>query len=502
MASRSQLLRQAPLLFGILIGWLLLWLLGSAMVLSEDFHGYGWPGYVINAWSAYHRVDAGYDAFRQPMHGWLLGALGELLTSYPHAAIILSSLSAAAMVLSAGLIAGQLGGAWAGGLAAATLPMVSHNAHAARAANHYPLQGGLAGLAVATAILSARRPRSGASGPVLAILSGLLSGLAVAVDSRMLFFVLIAGVCIILSGRLLRIIGFLSLLWVGPQLGERLVLSEQPMMSASHTLALQRPVLLRWASQSNDPALVAACADASPNELPSLAGLRTPCAQAMWRYNRDRIFPRHVPFGLPLTAAAALLALLPLGLRHRRRDGLLAAAWVIGAGGPLLLQSLWVPQPDRYLVPWAVFLATLVPLGLSRLPLGRWLAPLAILCAGLWAWKADPSDRTAPERHAINDNYRDRRAARWAAVERIGESPFLDCSGLYISVSLLPRVTSPQPPMLKVDPRRCAAWIAQPPSPSSWMATDPRSKTYDAALLAAGWSSDDAGGHLVLWRSP
>lgn len=466
------------------------------MVLSEDFHGYGWPGYAINAWSAFHRVDAGYDAFRQPLHGWLLGALGEGIGSYPYAAVILSSVSLGAMVLAAGLIAGQLGGPWAGGLAAVSLAMVSHNAQASRAANHYPLQSGLSALAVAASLIAARR-----GSVALSALSGLLSGLAVAVDGRMIFYALIAGAMQLVRGRLAPVLAFVALVWVGPVAGARLVLPEQPMMSTAQVMTLQRPVILRWAQQSNDPVLMAACAHEDADARPSLAGLQTPCARAMWSYNVTRVFPSHFPLGVPLTAAAALAALLGWALARKWRDGLLGAMWLVGSGAPLLLQSLWVPQPDRYLLPWAVPLATAVPIALGRLP-RRWMVAAAAVGVGLWAWQADPTGRYERLQHELNRNYAQRREARWIAEAHIGGAPLLDCSGLYIGVSMLPRITSPMPPQLKVNPRRCRAWVAAPPEPGSWVATDPRTGTYRDALQASGWQRVYSSDFLALWQAP
>ena len=495
MRGNAQVVRQPPLVAGLLIGWLLLWWHGSAFVLSDDFSGYGWPGYVINAWSAYHRVDAGYDAFRQPLHGWLLGGLGELLGSYPHAAVVLSSASAGALVLSAGLIAGRLAGPWAGGLAAATLPMVANNAHAATAANHYPLQSGLAGLGVATALLATDPARRG----WLAGLAGLIAGLAIAVDGRMALFAAVGAVLLLASARPLRILWFVLLLGVGPRLGDRLVLPSQPMMSVEMALTLQRPVLLRWARDSRDPELVAACADEPPDALPSLAGLQTPCARAMFRYNRLRIFPRQAPFGLPITAGALLLGLIPLGLRSRRLDGL-AALWLLGAVTPLLVQGLWVPYPDRYLLPWAVSVATIVPIALARLPLGR-LAPLAFVAAGLWVWEADPTTRAEPLLHQRSEVYIRRREARPIVQRRIGDAPFLDCSGLFVSVSLLPRLTTPRPPMFKVDPRRCAGWLADA-EPGAWLATRGAADALSQAARSAGWTQAYTSRDLLLWQRP
>lgn len=490
--------RQLPLLAGVLIGWGLLWWLGSAMVLSDDFHGYGWPGYVINAWSAFHGIDAGYDAFRQPMHGWLLGALGEQLGSYPHAAVIVSSLSVGAMVLAAGLIAGQLGGPWAGGLAAASLAMVAQSAAAARAANHYPLQSGLAGMAVALALISARREGRGGWGA--AALAGLLAGMAVAVDSRMAFYAAIAGAMLVVSARPGRVLSFAALAWIGPRLGDALVLPEQPMMPTAHVMALQRPVLLRWARDSRDPAMVEACASADPSALPSLAGLQTPCAQAMWNYNVSEMFPSHFLFGVPITVAAVAVALLGWALSRSWRDGLLGGLWLGGTAAVLVVQALWVPLPDRYLVPWAVPLATAVPIAIGRLP-GRWTVALAALAAGGWAWQADLTERHRRLAHQLNRVYALRQEARWIVADHIGEDSFLDCSGLFISVSLLPRITSPLPPQFKNNPARCARWIASPPA-RAWVAVDRATGGHQEALQAAGWSLSYRDASLALWQAP
>lgn len=490
--TTAPLRQQAPLWLGISIGWWLLWYQGSAFVLSDDFHGYGWPGYVVNAWSIVHQVDAGYDAFRQPMHAWMLGTLGEALGSYPHAAVLLSSASMALLVLATGVIASLLAGPWAGGLAAAILPTVAATALSARAANHYPLQSALAASGVALALWASQR-----RAPIWrAALAGLVTGLAVAVDGRMVLFALVA-VGILLLQRPLRVIAFVAMIWIGPQVGEQFRLPSQPTGSARELLIKQRPVLLRWAQTSNNPELIAACQFEPPNVLPSIEALQRPCAQAMWRHNIHRVMPQHVPFGRLLTAVAFGVALIPIGLRSWRRNAL-ASWWMLGAGVPLALQALWVPYPDRYVLPWAAFLATIVPIALAKIR-PRMLIPIAIISTGVWAWNTDPTDRTARHGHSINRIYQQRRDARWTVAPLINTDPFLDCSGLFVSVSLLPQVTS-DPPMLKTNTQRCEAWIASPPA-NAWLATNSKDHLA-AAAQDAGWHRVYMSTALQVWQHP
>ena len=69
---------ELPLVAGVVLGWLWLWLAGRAFVLDGRMEGYGWSGYVMNAWSIQRRAVESYDYFRAPLHGWLLGGMGEL----------------------------------------------------------------------------------------------------------------------------------------------------------------------------------------------------------------------------------------------------------------------------------------------------------------------------------------------------------------------------------------------------------------------------------------
>ena len=91
----------------MLAGWALLWRYGSAFVLEGPaaVEGYGWPGYLNNAWMVFHRQDVGFDRFRLPLHGWLVGAAGEPLGSYVDGAVVVSSVSMGLAVAAAALAA-------------------------------------------------------------------------------------------------------------------------------------------------------------------------------------------------------------------------------------------------------------------------------------------------------------------------------------------------------------------------------------------------------------
>ena len=520
---RRRLLHELPLLIGVALGLVLLWLFGGAFVFDGRLRGYQWPEYVANAWMVTHGVDVGYDRFRSAGPAWILGQLGEAMGSYPDAAVLLGSMSMAACVGAAALSGRALAGPWAGGLAAACLPLVRCFAQAARWATYYPMQAAGTGLALAFGLATAAWPH-----PVLALVAGLAASLAWSVDQRGMIAVLPAAALVLFGlfgpGTRLRrglclplfALGLSAwplaepLLWQGR--GGELALVDK--------VGVQQDVTLRWIRNSGDDALIAACIQEPPSRMLTLGAFDEPCALAQLTHNRDHTLPGALPFGLGLSALGLALSLLP-GRRGWR--GTAASALSLGAvASALLLLAAWTPLPQRYLLQLAVPAALVAPVGLARLvgslPLGRArtaLLGISTLLLGLWAWRADPSDRRALDAEERNPAYEDWYTAyRWVEAQLQEGDLFIDCADHHIGIQLLPRIHSPGSPVLTLkDDAQCRPWIQGPPtrggralvlvSPGLAVHVAHRQTTVDLAELVAatpGWQRVAAHGALVLWQ--
>lgn len=465
------LFRELPFLLGLAVGAYLLWRWGWAFVLDGQVEGYHWADYLENAWMVVHRVDLGYAPYRYPLHGGLVGLLGEALGSYANAAILVSSVGALGLVAGAGLVGRALGGPAAGGLAAAWLPTVQVTLTSPRWGNLYTALAGASGLALGLGAAVARWPH-----PALAVAAGVAGGVAWGIDPRGLALVPAAGAFVLLGAarlpgwrkRAVLVLAFVLPLCIGPVSKRALWLETRAPPGAVQQLQFQRKVFLRWATRGHlDTGMPAACHDEDPRALPSLAAVQTDCAVEMARFNWGRAIPRQLP------APALLVALLSVGCLAPRRgeprtavaEG--AALLVLGVG-PLAAFSLWMPFPDRYLLQFAVPLCAVAPVGLVRVAgaAPRLVAPgLAAMAAALTfglAWQADPTTRFSRTTTRQSPEVLLHNAAAGAVGERLGDGrSFLDCADLHLPARWLPRLLA-DPPMMELDDARCLTWLASP----------------------------------------
>lgn len=517
-----------PAALGVAAGWFLLWWDGWAFVFEGPaaVEGYGWPGYLNNAWMVFHQTDVGYDLFRLPLHGALVGSAGEATGSYVAGAVVVSSLAMGAAVLAAAVLGAALSGPWAGGAAAVLLALVVHNTDASRWANSYPLQAGLGGAALALGVLAARFPQART-----ALAAGLVAGLAGAVDGR-------AG--LIAAGA--AAVSFLSLaesprrrtVWVpvlvvaglglSPVLTAALDVTGGALPPLHEKVEFQRGVALRWASMARDNhgepdrSLQAACSGQPPLERPSLEALLRPCGREMSRHNWAVVLPRHLPLGPGMTFGLGLLLLLPG--RQGWRGSLRGAGFLVAALLPVALESRWVPFPDRYLVPRCVVWAVLAPAGVVRLVSlvpGPWGPRLsAAACAGLVGWvvATDATGRGHPTALQQGAHGEEQRSAIQTVLGLHDGQPLLDCSGQYTQTALLPSVLGPSPPLLRlVEGSRCVAWVQEAP-PGAWLLADdgqplrvhqegqaPRMVSLDRPWLEGeGWRQVAERKHFQVWK--
>ena len=184
---------------------------------------------------------------------------------------------------------------------------------------------------------------------------------------------------------------------------------------------------------------------------------------------------------------------------------------------------LWVPLPHRYVVPRAVILAVLGPVGLARLvaTAGGWarfaVGPAAAALL-VWAWTTDSAQRQWWLQHFEDGHNRQRQEAIRHVQRELGAAPgpLLDCSAQYVQTALLPELLGPEPPLLRVrDAERCLTWVRSAPA-GAWLAADanqelrvlqrstaPGMARFDAAVLEpAGWTRVVDAETFQLWRRP
>lgn len=471
---------EVPLLLGMLSGVFALWLRGRAFVLDRDLRGNHWPEYLVQAW----RIDQGsFDTaagFRKPLYPALLQALGEHF-SYADAAVLLGSVSAAACVVAAGLLARALADAPAGGLAAFSVGLVPLVAHSSHWATAYPLSAATIGAGLAASAAFARWPRAST-----AALPALGAGLALAVDDRGALVLPMAGLCALLGGLRGRgaarlALPLLPLAVLAPAAVEQALGYVPELFDGMEgrleaRLDAQRAVAARWAAVSRHTELAENCTGLPLQDWLQPGFLGTACGRAVLEDNGTHVLPR----GLSVPVSWAVLGSLGWLAGRRRQESPLVGLLLLAAlVGPVLLFAAATPLPARYLLQLVVPLGVLLPVGLARIGarLPRMLGALAALTALVAVWSVRPSmeassNWAATGQWSPDDWVGDHDALR-AAVGP--QQPVLDCSDHAAAVALLPDHTLPDNDLLEVDIVRCRRWArgtAAVPQ-GAWLLTDP-----------------------------
>ncbi len=518
------LTREAPLLAGIAVGVGYAWHNGRAFVFDGRFAGYRWPDYIFNAWMIDREYPAMYNAFRYPLHGAAVAALGEWMGSYADAATLVSSLAVVAMCIGAGLGARALATPWAGGLAAATVTTCVPVADAARWSNLYPQLAGASALAVGLAAVLARWP----SVPV-ALAAGVTACLAWATDARGLpiamFVIPFAALGALRAGASSRaraaliLLAFALPLVAAPRLAVGWGVDTRRQLNTTSYLDVQRGVVHHWTQHSNDDAMAAACRAVPPARMLRLDTLRTPCAARMLAHNLRATLPRQVPF-----AHIGALWLLVLFLPDRRGvSGVVdRALYMVGVLGLALGASAFMPLPERYVLQFAAPLAVLVPVAWGRLAgLGGFVGQAALFVWGVQHAAAVAPTRAFPPVGTRGEaSYEAWNLAGEVARARIPEgASYLDCSLHNTNLALLPRDTWPYDPVgnwgVTMTPDlhdACAAWIADPAA-GRWVAVglappgqprvDPEPRVADLLARVRAdprWAFEARAGEAALFR--
>ena len=504
---------------GVIGGLVQLWLRGALFVLDGSVTGYHWPEWLHNAWHVAHGRWDRMSGFRKPLHGYLVGMVGEAI-GYADAAIIVSSVSATAMVVAAGVLGRVLAGPAAGGLAAlsiGTVPLVANSAHWGTG---YPLLAAGTGMALATSALFAARPGRHTG---LAMVLGTSWALA-SEDRGMLVLPWVLAMAALAWPRTGRprvlwwVLGAAFIAAVPPSVDHVLGHRAPFALSSEAKREAQKEVVFRWLRIEPAPEMVQTCAPIQVQDTLEPGFFQTPCAQAVLRYNSTSIAPKATFFSA--TALGIGVCMWGIGGAARRRR----LVWAGLATGGLVWAGFAAatPMPHRYILQFVVPLAVVVPVGLGRVctlagprVLG-WVVSLVVCgAAGAWTFMEDPHDRDGSWQQVRGDwsepHWVDQTAAVRAQVP--ANEAVLDCADHGINSALLPENVVGPAPFLSPNTGFCRDWVSDPTrfgAARRWVVVSTTEGLFDSGrketvyldrLVAetAGWTHVVTSSDVALW---
>ena len=433
--------------FAACLGVLALTALGTLPVVGHPL-GSDWGHYFTAAEYIWDPVPGiAYPDFRKPWFGWLIGGIGQGV-GYFHAAQWVSRFALVVMVCSTGLLGAALASRWVGLSCAVTMLLMPLAMDGSLWVNHYPLLGAAVGLAFAAGAAAMRGPWLG-----WVLLAGLASGVAWALDFRGVVAAPAAGGLVFLGGiglslrRLMaRLLLFVAVA-AGPMTHD-IWLQETfsvPQLRPEAQLEVQRAGTLAQVQQGlvGGDRVREACSSEATTAFTVSASMGD-CATAL----RDSSWMRlnamgHVPGGIPLLAGLAWL--LPVGLK-RRWLGAIAGAGILGAPlASLYLGMGWVTYFDRYVLPFAVIIAALLPVAAGRLtmliPVPKIAAPLGAVLgvlASVVVWPGLTARSLEAPEAVRSSEYHAGVFAGWARSQLAQGDAVIDCAGLAVDSLLLP----------------------------------------------------------------
>ena len=481
----------------IILSTICLWWRGEAWVLDGEGQGYRWPDYIYNAWMIDLQESRLFDPFRNPLHGFCVAKLGNIIGSYNNAAIIISSLSIWVVMLSGAQTVRMWVGDIAGGCTALLIAMSLPVADASQWANLYPMLAG----GISMCLWASSRLWVYQRGIVLA---GLIGGFAWAIDPRALPFVLLIACSIFWNGIQQR--AFVPLLFSFFLLGTGYSLHDGFGMASNHHLdtgaylRAQKEVVVARMNAHNNPILTQKCQQVDTEIVFTVELLNTPCGQEMLQENLDVGIPRQITLPLPIVAIFSGLFLLP-GKLWMGRLLMLGCVW-----GTALISFATMAIEERYMLLNTGPMMTIAVLGvlwvISSVSPFRKLTSLCSVGLVLWGLSLDaqrqelgamPGTRTSPNNRIWNES------ARFVKRKLPEDARFIDCSAQSVNLSLLPQHTIDGTPpalfkhmMTSGVAEYCIRWLKTPPAhsevyfgigPMHWQDTTGVSKPHYEAIL-------------------
>ena len=461
----TRLVRELPLLLGIIGASVATWWNGRAFVPMEWPAGFDWERYLRETW-AYLHPGTMNSTWLEPLYPYLLGQLGPEL-GWPWAGMLISSVAVLLLVVGTGLLGRALAGPWVGCVAALAVPFTPQLAAAARWVNMYPLLSGFTALGLAGCVGFARWSRVS-----WAILGGVGMGLAWAVDGRTITMlpgaILLAGMAIVIVPshwkKLLLAVVFVSGLATGPLLQSNLRVV--PREDTAQVAEILRGIELSKLRSSPNASLREACMD-EPSTVINPVGLMRPCAGALQWDNLTRVH-EGLPWGLALTLWSFVFAVLP-GLGGRRQT-VIAVLALLPSLGMTWIMSRWIIVTPRYMMQVAAPAAVLVPLAAVQfwhtfVRYREWSrhAWLGVVFSGVWLLRGGVGHPDAGPLES-SSTYQMMAPLMQAIDAQVREGDtLLDCSESHVEVALLPRITHDPPTNHEGhDWERCASWIRSP----------------------------------------
>ena len=411
--------------------------------------GSDWGHYFTAAEFIWNPVDGlAYPDFRRPWYGWLIGGLGQGM-GYLAAAQLVGKLSLAVMVFGASLMGAAMANRWVGLVAGGTVTLMPLAMDGALWVNHYPALGAAVGLAFAAGAAAIRWRWLG-----WVVIAGLAAGVAWALDFRGLVALPAAAGLVLLGGlrmgvkRCVMRLALFAAVFGGPYAQD--VWLQQtfnvPQLEVNGQLAVQRKGTLEQIGQGlvGGDVVRQACSGQRVENF-RLSAATTDCADALRRSSIERLAALGlIPAGGLLAAGA--LWLLPSAPRQRWTMAV-AGAGIVGAPMLSLYMGMgWVTYFDRYVLPFAVVIATLLPVAAARIadlsPIAWLRAPVGgalALGATIVAWPGLGARALDAPETVRSSEYHAGAFADWAAASIGPGDGVIDCAGLAVDSLLLPR---------------------------------------------------------------
>ena len=483
----------------ILLSTVMLWWRGEAWVLDGEGQGYRWPDYIYNAWMIELRAARLYDPFRNPLHGFCVAKLGNLVGSYNNAAILISSLSIWSVMFAGAQTVRKWCGPMAGGATALLIAMSLPVADASQWGNLYPmLAGGIALCVWASSNIWVDRRGL--------ILAGLIGGYAWAIDPRALPFVLLVACSVAWNGMQSKSFGRMLLsfvlLWGGYTLHDGFGMASNHHLNTGDYVQAQKEVVVARMNSHNNPVLTKKCQEVDPEIVFTPALLETACGKEMLQENLDVGIPRQLTLPLSVVAVFSALFLIP-GRLWVGRILIVGCVW-----GTALISFVTMAIEERYMLLNTAPMMTVAILGVmwmfsSIAPL-RKVSSFVAFGLILWGWGLDdvrqelggtPGTRTSPNNKIWNES------ARFVQRKLPQSALFLDCSAQSVNLSLLPQKTIDGTPpalfkhmMTSGVAEYCIRWLSKPPlgsnsyfgiGPMHWQDSSGTSKPHYEAVIKA-----------------
>lgn len=478
--------------------------------------GSNWPMY-FEAARYFWDPSAAYFGWRPPMYPLLLATMGQEV-GYVQAAHWIAQASMVVVVFASGWLARMCVGRGGAMLATLSLPLLQCAVEGAMWTNMYPPAAALLTLSAALSVTLYRRP-----GIVLALIAGLMAGMAWRLNHLGLVAVPLGLGMAVLGARSLTRLALLPVLfgvgisgsvaldtwiidhWNVPQEG----LTDQ-------VIQRRREELDRIASGQVERAQFSACTqlEAQPLNLPELTNA---CALQFIEANHGTLRAEDCAPSLGVLAWLVPLCLLPSARRRSWRD---CAASVLIFGGPLgafLVAAAWTSYAEKYVISFLGMMVLMAPMAFDRL--GGWLGRLVdhvdlgrmlgLVAATVWVvniWPGASALRAdAPNIQRDWESVAGEVAA-WASTSMVDTDLLIDCVPLNIDLVILPKSANIIEGV-STEPD-CVAWVANPPASQGQTFLVQQSfygqpHTTPEYLQAQGWqlvrTLDD---RHRLWRRP